>query len=106
MYGSASSSVAALAISSSTFSSQGSRVGDVALVELHIILGEVGRVHNGLGPAEGQVGEQLKFRTRNHPAQFPERNVAGPAPFQGEHNLLTARRPVAHVHAILDDLRG
>ena len=41
--------------------SQRGRIGDVAFVEIHVFLGQVGGIHHGAGLAEVQADVQLEF---------------------------------------------
>src|SRR5436853_613915 len=69
MYGNASSSVAALAMRSCILSPQRTRIAHIAFVEFHIILRQVGGVHQSAGFPKVQIYVQVEFFRRDGAAK-------------------------------------
>ena len=67
-----------------------SRSRHVALVEVHIFLGQIGGIHHRVRLAEIQVDVQFKFLRRDGGAKLLERRLRRLPAFQAPENFLRA----------------
>src|SRR2546427_3105090 len=82
------------------------RVAHVALVEIHVLLSQVGGVDHRAGGAEVEVDVEVEFLERDGGAQVFEAGFGRLATLEAPENFPATGSAVADVHPFFDDFGG